>query len=274
MIIAIDTGGTKTLIASFSKSGKILSSVKIKTSKNPDKYIKEISKIIFTDFSDEIAQNSVKAISIAAPGIIKNETVIWAENLGWENFKIKQAFEENFPKIPILIENDANLAGLSEAKNIENYQKKTLLYLTVSTGIGSGVITNGKINSGLKNSEPGRMKLEHNGKMQEWEKFASGKAILENYGKFAKDLNDPEIWHEISEKICHGLLVLIPLIQPETIIFGGSIGEYFEKYEEFLFQILREKMPLHIPIPDLKKAKEPEFAVIFGCYEVANEKFN
>jgi len=169
---------------------------------------------------------------------------------------------------PLFIENDANLAGLAETRQRDPLPASSL-YVTISTGIGSGVITNGKIDPGLRYSEAGRALVEFDGVVREWETFASGKAIYNTYGKYARDIKSKRIWNKIADRISRGFLAVIPIIQPDVIIIGGSIGTYFKQYDEQLKGILKEKLPPHIPLPKLVQAKHPEQAVIYGCYYYA-----
>ena len=273
MIIAIDTGGTKTLLAGFSKEGKVLKSFEFETPKSKSKYLEIIEKIIKKEFSKELKNNQIEAISCAEPGIIKNETIAWAKNLGWTNFKIKDELSKIFPEPKILVENDANLAGLFESKKFKN-KAQNILYVTLSTGIGSGIIIDGKINHGLKNSEIGRIPIEFDGRIREWEDFASARAIFNVYGKYAKDITNPRHWKHIADRVARGFLVIIPIIQPEVIVVGGSLGENFEKFDLFLKRILAENLPSGIICPEIVKAEKPREAVIYGCFEFAKKALN
>lgn len=268
MIIAIDTGGTKTLLAGFSKEGKILKSFEFQTSKNTQKYLEITEKIIKKEFSKEFEGKEISAISIAAPGIVNDGIVDWAQNLGWQNFEIQKSFENIFPSSKILVDNDANLAGLFEAQKFKN-SHKNVLYLTFSTGIGSGFISNGKINQELKNSEVGRIPIEFDGRIREWESFASARAIFNTYGKYASEITSPRQWINIADRMSRGFFAIIPILQPEIIIIGGSLGEQFEKFHVFLEQLIRDKLPAHIPCPKIIQAEKPREAVIYGCYEAA-----
>lgn len=273
MIIAIDTGGTKTLLAGFSKEGKVLKSFEFETPKSKSKYLEIIEKIIKKEFSKELKNNQIEAISCAEPGIIQNETIAWAKNLGWTNFKIKDELLKIFPEPKILVENDANLAGLFESKKFKN-KAQNILYVTLSTGIGSGIITDGKINHGLKNSEIGRIPIEFDGRIREWEDFASARAIFNVYGKYAKDITNPRHWKHIADRVARGFLVIIPIIQPDVIVVGGSLGENFEKFDLFLKRILAENLPSGIVCPEIIKAEKPREAVIYGCFEFAKKALN
>ena len=273
MIIAIDTGGTKTLLAGFSKEGKLLKSFEFQTPKSQQKYLEIIEKVIKKEFSEQLKSGEIQAISCAEPGIIENGVILWAKNLRWQNFNVKAELSKIFPNIKILVENDANLAGLFESKKFKN-KAQNILYVTLSTGIGSGIIIDGKINQGLKNSEIGRIPIEFDGRVREWEEFASARAIFNVYGKYASEISKPRQWQNIADRISRGFLVIIPVIQPELIIIGGSLGENFKKFDLFLEQIVRENLPEGISCPKIVQAQKPREAVIYGCFESAKEALN
>jgi glucokinase len=270
MIIAVDTGGTKTLIANFGKNGVLGKQIKFPTPKDPSKYVEVLRATLRENFADK----EVSAIVVATPGIVNKGVVVWGGgNLStWKNFNLKLALSGVLGKVPIFIENDANLAGLGETRFLKTVPAESL-YVTISTGIGTGIITDGRINEGLKNSEAGHALIEYDGVVREWEKFASGKAIHEAYGKFAHDITDKHIWNQIADRISRGFLAVIPILQPNIIIIGGSIGTYFEKYGKQLQGILNEKLPKHILCPTFVQAKYPELAVIYGCYYYAVDAF-
>lgn len=265
MIITVDTGGTKTLIASFSDDGTLGEQTKFATPQDSTEYINQLKTIITEKYKDQ----NVKIIVVGTPGIIKNGVVIWGGgNLPWENFDIISALEGVLGNTPILIENDAKLAGLYEARILKPIPPQ-VLYVTISTGIGTGIITDGHINSALRNSEAGHSIIEFDGVPQEWEKFASGKAIYNTYGQYARDITDQHIWDQIVYRISLGFLEIIPTLQPDIIVIGGSMGTYFDKFGKQLQDLLKEKLPPHIPCPTFIPAENSELAVIYGCYYYA-----
>ncbi|HWT40912.1 MAG TPA: ROK family protein [Dongiaceae bacterium] len=264
MIIAVDTGGTKTLIAGFDESGKMVAEHKFDTPQKASEYVDTLTTHLTALFDPA----KVDAVVIALPGIVKDGVAVWCNNLKWRNFNAKEEFKGILGGAPLFIENDANLGGLAEARQLETVPA-SCLYVTISTGIGSGVITNGMIDPGLRYSEAGRSLVEFDGVVREWESFASGKAIFKTYKKYARDIKSKRVWHQIANRISRGFLALIPIIQPDVIIIGGSIGTYFTQYEADLKGILQEKLPDHIPLPKLVQAKHPEQAVIYGCYYYA-----
>jgi glucokinase len=270
MLVVVDTGGTKTLVASFDRNGVLGEQIKFPTPKDPTEYTILLRSILI----DNYGKKKVKAIIIAAPGIIKNGVALWCPNLKWEKFDIAKAIGGVLvDNTPILVENDANLAGLAETRIMKKIPDQSL-YVTVSTGIGSGIITDGHINESLRNSEAGHALVEYDGVVREWESFASGKAIYKTYGKYAHDITDKRVWNQIADRISRGFLAVIPILQPDVIIIGGSMGTYFKKYGEKLQNILKEKLPDHIPCPKFIQAKHPELAVIYGCYYYAVDNLN
>jgi len=264
MLVAVDTGGTKTLIASFLEDGTIGTQIKFPTPKKPADYFALLTDTLQANFAGQ----KVDAIVVGLPGIVKNGVAIWCNNLGWKNLDVATALKGVLGKAPVFVENDANLAGLAETRQLATIPDLSL-YVTISTGIGSGIITNGVINPALRNSEVGRSLVEYDGMVREWESFASGQAIKKAYDKYAADITSKRAWHQIAHRISRGFLALIPMIQPSVIIIGGSIGTYYKQYSHDLNLILKEHLPDHIPLPHIVQAKHPELAVIYGCYYYA-----
>lgn len=264
MLVTVDTGGTKTLVAAFDEDGKLGQALRFPTPVNTKEYVSMLRRTLRKHYGDK----PVEAVVVALPGTVKNGIALWCNNLGWKNFDAASALRGVLGDTPVLIENDANLAGLAETRALDTPPVSSL-YVTVSTGIGTGIVTNGHIDPGLRYSEGGRMLIEFDGKVCEWESFASGKAIHEDYQKFARDITDKHAWDDIADRISRGFLAAIPLIQPEVIIIGGSIGTYFDRYSAELSRLLHEYLPPHIARPRLVQAKHPEEAVIYGCYYYA-----
>lgn len=269
MILAIDVGGTKTLVAVFTNSGKMVKSIKLKTPKDYQKFISSLNATLlrFDDFKLNYA-------CIALPGKINRQKGIGVAfgNLNWSNVAIKKDLKAII-KCPIVIENDANLAGLFEARQvIKDY--KRVLYLTISTGIGSGITLNGQLDPELIDSEAGHMMIQFGDKMLPWEDFASGRSIYKTYGKLASEISSRKIWKEVSHRFAIGISSLIATIQPDAIIIGGSVGTHFKKYNVLVKRELKNLSTPLTPVPPILQATKPEEAVIYGCFELAKDKYN
>lgn len=134
MIITIDTGGTKTLVSSFGQNGRMGESIKFPTPSKPTDYVETLKTVV----REHYAHESVDVIVVALPGIIRDGVAVWCQNLKWSNFEAAKALKDLLPGVPVLIDNDANLAGLAETRAIHPLPVSSL-YITISTGIGSGL---------------------------------------------------------------------------------------------------------------------------------------
>jgi predicted NBD/HSP70 family sugar kinase len=262
--LAIDIGGTKTLFAVFDPSGKLTAEHKIETPKDYEQLKTSIGAVL----RKELGQYRFTHCCCAVPGWIdfKHGIAVGFGNLPWQNVHIKKDLEDLMPGVAVMIHNDAKLAGLSEAHILQPTYRK-VLYLTVSTGIGGGIIIDGYIDPNFANFEPGQMQFNYQGKLVKWEDFASGRSLKEHYGHLASEITDEKIWREFAQLIALGLEELLATVQPEVVVFGGGVGAHFEKFKDFLEEDLNAiKNPL-VPVPPLVKAQRPEEAVIYGCYD-------
>ncbi len=268
MFLAIDVGGTKTLVAALTDDGKLTKSLKFKTPRDYDKFLGVLKASLA-----RLDTFKYKYACVALPGRIdrKKGVGIRFGNLGWENVPVKKDLK-SFLSCPVVIENDANLAGLSEARNVKDDYKK-VLYITISTGIGTGVIIDGIIDPDFADTEPGHLTVQYNGTIQSWEHIASGSAIKEHYGKIAADINDRKTWREICHRFAIGMNGLIAILQPDVIIIGGGVGTHFKKYDKVLQSELKKFSTPLTPVPPILQAKKPEEAVIYGCYEMAKDEY-
>lgn len=268
MYVGIDIGGTKTFVAILNDEGVIQNEIKFPTPNSYPHFLSELAKTWA-----QFGQQTFTAIGVGVPGLIDHRRgiALACGNLPWVNIPIKHDVQ-NITKCPTVIENDAKLAGLSEAMLLKDRFDK-VLYLTISTGIGSGVIDHQKIDHSFIDIEAGQMMFERGGKYQKWEDFASGKAIVERFGKQAHEIHDQHTWRLIAADLAIGIIELIAIVQPEIIVLGGSVGRYYGRFSKFLHaQLKRYQNPL-MPIPPIQEAKRPDQAVVFGCYDLAKAKY-
>ncbi len=262
MYLGVDVGGTKTLLAIFNENGQILKQVKFPT---PPKY--EVFLAQLKEALEQFKQYKILDCCCAIPGKVdrKNGVGVVYGNLTWHNSPIKNDISRQLNGINVLVENDSNLAGLYEASVFHNEYKK-VLYLTIGTGIGDGIIIDGMIDPNFADSEAGQMLLDYEGKLTRWEDLASGRALVNRYGKKGSEIDDPKVWQQFARDLSLGLVELIAVMQPDVIIIGGGIGTHFNKYGEYLRAELKRHQGPMVPIPPVIQANKPEEAVIYGCY--------
>jgi len=261
--LAIDVGGTKTLFAVFTPEGDLVCQDRIQTAGSYDQ------------FKGDLAQNIAKLTRFkfshaccAIPGRIDFEKGIGQDfgNLPWEDVPVLADLQAMLPGVKVLLHNDAKLAGLSETLLLDHKYNK-VLYLTISTGIGGGVITDDAIDPDFANFEPGQMVFERDGKMTQWEDLASGRTLKEKYGKPASEIDDPAVWQEYVKSLVAGMEDVLANVQPDAVIIGGGLGAHFEKFKDYLERQLKDIDNPMVPTPPLLKARRPEEAVIYGCYD-------
>ena len=264
MYLGVDIGGTKTIIAALDDHGVISEMIRFPTPANYDEFIDKLR-----DTRGALNTHEFRAGGVAVPGTIDRERGVGTDlgNLPlWHHVPIQKDAEQNF-QCPVVIENDANLGGLSESMLLP--RDKRVLYITVSTGIGTGFIEQRQIIPELADSEGGQMLLEYHGKLVRWEDFASGRAIVARFGKKAADISDDRSWRRIAHDLALGFMELMAIAQPDIIVIGGGVGGCFSRFEGFLHMELEKyKNPL-VKIPELRQAARPDEAVLYGCYDLA-----
>lgn len=270
MYLAVDVGATKTLLAVFSEDGKLLSEQKISTDHKYRRFLNDLKTALQ---SEEFKKYRISAACCAIPGKVDRSRGVGVSfgNLPWRNAPIAHGIEK-VVGAGAFLENDAKLAGLYEAIAHKEYEK--VLYLTLSTGIGSGFIVDGKIDEAYGDAEAGHMVLEHEGKLKKWEDFASGRALVERFGKRAEQLDNPFAWKKYAKDVARGLDTLLAVLQPDVVIIGGGVGAHLQKFSGQLKEELKKYGNNMVPIPPIIKADKAEEAVIYGCYEYIKQKLS
>jgi glucokinase len=152
-LVGVDLGGTTVKMAFITQSGEIIYKWEIPTDKS------EKGKHIPTDIAKSIDQTLTElkqskskliGIGIGAPGPVNvhDGSIEVAVNLGWEKFPLQDILKRE-ASLPVVVENDANLAAIGEMWKGAGDGAKNLICLTLGTGIGGGIIVNGKIVHGV-----------------------------------------------------------------------------------------------------------------------------
>jgi len=266
LALGIDLGGTNIGAGLVDLTGKILKKKIELTQKElgPKKVIKRM-----IGMAEEILGNQkVTGIGIGAPGPIKKGLLISASNLaGWKKVDIITPFKKEF-FCKVILDNDANAAALAEKKFGAGKGAQNLIYLTISTGIGGGIIINGEIYKGFGNAgELGHMIIDRDSKFRCGcgnygclEALASGTGIVDLFReRFKKngELNElkeitaKEIFRmakkgdKVAEEVVNqaltvlgvGIVNYIHIFNPEMIVLGGSIAL---KRRKLVFPFLRK----------------------------------
>lgn len=254
MYLAIDIGGTKTLVALFSSRGRVLKRFKFRTPRGSVRFVTELQKVL-ADFS----KRRVKMVVVAIPGLVQKNYSVSFGNRDWPGIDLYTPIKYLFD-CPIYFENDANLASLYEG----SFYRGKVVFLTFSTGIGGGVVEKGHILPESSKFEPGHKKYEYNDNKLEWEDIAAASALEKHYHvDMATDLRKKVIMQDVASRIALGMPDIIKRYAPDVVVLGGPMGKIFKRYSKFLpkydgVRFVRPKKPLE--------------SVIYGCYLYAKQK--
>jgi glucokinase len=267
MIATVDIGGTKVLIAVFDND-KIVKQIKFPTPKDYNDF-----KIVLAENVAKLSTKSFSKVVAAAPGKINRPTGVVEAfgNLDWRDVPIREDIESVFG-MSVHLENDAKLAALSEGLLVYPAFRKSL-YVTISTGIGGGLVIDGRLDPDFLDIELGQMLFEYEGRLRDWEDFGSGRAFQEKFGHRVSETqpSDNAAWYWFSRNIAIGLTNLAATLTPEIIIIGGGAGAHLDKFKHRLDeQIKLYTNPMFI-MPPIQKAQRPEEAVIYGCNDYAKQ---
>ena len=266
MILGIDVGGTKTLLGLFNNEGNLERTKRTLTNDLYDDFITTLS----AEIPSFLGRDDVDAISIGMPGSIDRTkgSVIAMGHRPWKNCNIVDDLRSKLMfKKPVFLENDAKLAGLAEAQVYKDM--KTIVYVTISTGINTAILIDGILEPSFIGDEGGFMLVPHEGKLQFWDTIASGRAFKERFGVLASETNDPAIWKEHCQVLAPGFSAIRALLTPDLIITGGGLGIQLEKFREPLLEILSIPGSPNSQMPEFVAAKYGDNSVMQGCYTLA-----
>ena len=88
----------------------------------------------------------------------------------------------------------------------------------------------------------------------------------------ASEITDTATWAEIVRTLTPGFIELVAVLNPEVIVVGGGAGHYLDRFHDLLVQDLEQYQTPMLQIPPILPAKNPDEAVIYGCYEYAHQK--
>lgn len=274
----IDLGGTNTKIGLVDEDGNIIFTTIVKTDSMEgfEKTIQRLSKILLQQVkSFDLNFDDVQSVGVGVPGPVLNSRVVkfWA-NFPWKNgVDLALEFEKNLGK-PVKADNDVNVITLGEMWKGSAQGYKNVLGLAIGTGIGGGIIVDGKLVSGENGAggEVGHIKVERDGKLcgcgQKgcWEAYASATGLIrEAQSRLAvnktnglyeqvigRDLEAKDIFDVAKEGdafaldlvdyeadyIALGIGNLLNVLDPEIVVVGGGVS----LAGDILFDKVKEKL--------------------------------
>lgn len=266
-VIGVDLGGTKIYTALAGEDGRILAEMKVPT--EAGKGLEHVVGLIVDSVRQsqkdaQVLPGKVRAVALGAPGPLDSTRGIihFAPNLDWHDVPIRKILQERL-RFPVFIENDANLAALGEHAFGAGRGEENMVYITVSTGVGGGLILGGRLYRGSSGSagEIGHMTVLPDGPVckcgnagcleavasgtaiareaRELVARGGGKKILAEAGGSPEEITsalvttaaaggDPDALRIITVAARYlgiGIANILNLLNPSLVVLGGGVME-------------------------------------------------
>jgi glucokinase len=299
-IVSIDLGGTNLKIALLDlryqiKDKGVLSTQKfIKKENLICAIIDSINKVIE---NNNLSRANILGIGLGLPGPIDYERGIvhFFPNIpGWKEVKLKYILERKL-RLPVFVDNDAKVMALAEYKLGAAKGSTNAICITLGTGVGGGVIINGRLYRGLSNAagEIGHMPINEKGPRCN----CGGHACLETYvgnnrilkearRVFRRDISLEElsslarrqnrqaqtIWLKVAGRLAVALVGAVNLLNPDCIVIGGGVANagriLFDKVKKVISSQAMRVQARHVKV---SKAKLGNNAGLIGAAILVNE---
>ena len=246
---ALEAGGTKMVCAIGDENGKIAEQISLPTRTPAD----TLPPII-----DYFKDKGIAALGIGCFGPIdlRRDSPAWGRildtpKLPWRNYDIAGALK-NALQVPVGFDTDVNGSLLGEVTYGTAKGLTDVVYITIGTGIGAGILSGGNLLHGMLHAEAGHIIMapvagdNYRGKCPYhrtcFEGMAAGPAIEERWGAKGRELaGKAEVWELEAEYIAQAVASLVMVLSPQRFILGGGV-----MHQQQLFPLIREKTRKYI----------------------------
>ena len=266
MLAGIDLGGTQVRVALARSDGRLVASIKTKTNLLPTP--QAMVDWAATEIDRHRGREKVRSITIAAPGPIdlKRGVLVNPPNLPWQNVPLV-ALMGHATGAKVHLANDADMAGLGEFHHGAGRGTKNMVYITWSTGVGGGLIIDGKLHRGAHGTagEVGHIIIDPNGPLDNCgqrgclEAFVSGTALARETGRPAAELfasakrgdrGARAVVQKAARYMGIALISLTNALDPEMFVVGGGVSRSWSLIYPMMIATLRSS-------PFIKPARRP-----------------
>ena len=247
----IDLGGTTVKIAYFDETGKMLEKWEIPTDtpENGIRILPDIAASVRAFLTErKIADSDILGLGIGVPGPVNAKGVVnRCINLGWDVFNIAQKLTE-LTGFPVKAGNDANVAALGEFWKGGGQGCDNMVFVTLGTGVGGGILTGGRLLEGARGlgGELGHYRTHALdgvdctcGAKGCWERYAATTALVRAAKEkdpawtdgraifAAAEAGNPEVLALLdawTDEIAQGLAGMVHIFNPQLILIGGGVS--------------------------------------------------
>ena len=285
--IGVDLGGTNIVAGIVDENNKIVAKAGTPTNipRPAGEIFDDIAKVSKEALEKAgLTMDDIISVGVGTPGSVNKETgyIDFANNLEFNKVPAKEMLEERLGKV-VYLDNDANCAALGEAIAGAGHGVKNFVAITLGTGVGSGIIVDGKLVVGMNYAagEMGHHVIVYDGEQCNcgrrgcWEKYASATALIAQTKDAMKHNHDSKMWDlvanidavngrtsfdamrmgdETAKKVVDkyvdyvacGLINIVNALQPDMICLGGGIANEGENLLEPLRKIIaRERYSIY-----------------------------
>lgn len=292
--IGIDMGGTTTRIGLVDIHHKLLASRVIPTlaENGPESVLNRIAAAVLNLLEEEkIPLDQCVGVGMGIPGTVdpKSGKLRYSNNIKWENIEVLRIMGSFLP-LPIKIANNADCATLGEAIAGAGKDSRNIVMLTLGTGVGGGIILDGKIYTGriMGGSELGHMVIAGDGELCTCgrrgclEAYVSATALAHETAKTYGEVIPPErlfslaaegdstarrITDHYTEMLGIGIVNIVNIFRPELVLLGGNITAQKDVLLKHLCKIMEQKCfgGKHGDIPEIRAAALGSDAGMIGA---------
>ncbi len=192
---------------------------------------------------------SVAAIGIGVPSVVDRERGIVYNVVNiphWEEVRLGEILEDRF-SVPVFVDNDANCFALGERIFGDGKEVDNFVGLTLGTGLGGGIIQKGKLLSDANCGSGEFGMIPYQGQVLEY--FCSGSYFMNVWGvdgkemysrAMRKDERALEAYRQLGIHVAAAIKIVVLTVDPEMIIFGGSVAAAHELFEESMREELKD----------------------------------
>ena len=267
--IGIDIGGTRIRVGRRDGHGGFTAE------RTLTPYSGEDGAAAIVKMANTVAPEGVARIGISCAGPLDFARGITNPlNLpGWRGYRLVGELEERLGA-RVWMDNDANCAALAEWREGAGQGAATLVYYTISTGVGTGVVLNGKVHHGSHDTEGGHQIVWTDGPPCPCgsrgclEAVVSGTGLRARFGKPAEELHDPAIWDEVAKYTAIGIANTAALLCPDIVVIGGGViargSQLFEPLRRYAADYTRL-----VPVPKIVPAGLDQDSGLLGAIVLA-----
>lgn len=313
--LIMDVGGTKSTGALFTEDGILVDDyahVVQSQTYNGEEAVYQNTKRVLDEVIEHfgISMDDVLGIGVGGPGPLDQEKgiIIEAPMMGWKNFPLAKRLSEDFQK-PVRIDNDGNLGALAEHRCGEGKGFGTVMYMTVSTGCGGGIVINNQLYRGKHGGagEVGHVSIDMDGRPCPCgskgcvEMYASGTAInrqlkadmkagkkslvFELAGYQEENLNGKVLSEAASQKDPYALDIYrqegyylgvalanyFNLYDPDVIVLGGGVTKAKAFFHDEMVRVWKERCLQAVEESQIRYSVMNDRVVLYGAYHMIRD---